>query len=91
MPKYVIEREIPKVGNWTMERLKKASKTSCNAIVELGPDIQWHHSFVTGDRLYCVYDAANEEIIRKHSRISGIPLNRISEVIHVISPETADD
>jgi len=91
MPKYVIEREIPKVGEWTAERLKEASKTSCDTIVELGPDIQWHHSFVTADKLYCVYEAANKEIIRKHSRISGIPLNRISEVIHVLSPESAHD
>lgn len=91
MPQYVIERDIPRVGEWTAEQLKKASKTSCDAIVELGPDIQWQQSFVTGDKLYCVYDAANEEIIREHSRLSGIPLNRISEVIHVISPQTAGE
>ncbi|MEP6787781.1 MAG: DUF4242 domain-containing protein [Acidobacteriota bacterium] len=91
MPKYVIEREIPQIGSWAADQLKAASKTSCKVLNDLGPDIEWLDSYVTGDKLYCVYVAANEDIIREHGRLGGFPVNKISEVIHVIGPETAKD
>lgn len=90
MPKYVIEREIPAIGEWTAEELKAASKTSCSVITELGPDIEWLHSYLTGDKLYCIYNAPNEDLIREHAKRGGFPANRISEVIHMIGPETAE-
>ncbi|HEV8592358.1 MAG TPA: DUF4242 domain-containing protein [Pyrinomonadaceae bacterium] len=91
MPKYVIEREIPKIGEWTSDQLKAASRTSCNVLVELGPDIEWHHSYVTGDKLYCVYSAASEDLIREHALRGGFPANKISELVHMIGPETAGE
>jgi uncharacterized protein DUF4242 len=91
MPKYVIEREIPKIGDWTAEQLKAVSKTSCNVLVELGPDIEWLHSYVTGDKLYCIYNAANEDLIREHALRGGFPANKISELVHMIGPETAGE
>ena len=91
MPKYVIEREIPKIGEWTADQLKAASKTSCAVLVELGPDIEWLHSYVTADKLYCIYKATNEDIIREHAQRGGFPANKISELVHTIGPETAED
>jgi len=90
MPKYVIEREIPGAGNLTKEQLHAISQKSCGVIQGLGPRIQWVHSYVTGDKIYCVYIAANEEIVREHARQGGFPANRISEVKTVIDPTTAD-
>ena len=90
MPKYVIEREIPQLGDWTAEQLRTASATSCGVLAELGPDIEWLHSYVTGDKLYCIYNAANEEIIREHAARGGFPANKISELLHTIGPATAD-
>lgn len=90
MPKYVIERDMPGVGKLSAEELQAASRTSCNVLKNLGPQIQWVQSYVTDDRIYCVYIAPNEEIIREHARQGGFPANRISEVKGVIDPTTAE-
>ena len=90
MPKYVIERDIPGVGNLPAEELQAVSQTSCNVLQELGPSIQWVQSYVTGDKIYCVYIAPNEDIIREHATRGGFPANRISEVRTVIDPTTAE-
>jgi hypothetical protein len=89
MPKFVIEREIPKLGSWSDDQLKSASQTSCSVLSELGPEIKWLHSFVTDDKLYCIYEAANEAIIREHATRGGFPANKISEVRSMIDPATA--
>lgn len=91
MPRYVIEREIPGAGRFSEEQLRGASQTSCNMLRELGPEIQWVHSYVTDDKLYCVYIAPDEEIIREHAERGGFPANRISEVRSVIDPTTAEE
>ena len=90
MPKYVIEREIPGVGDWSAEQLKGASQTSCNVLNEMGPEIEWLHSYVTGDKIYCVYNAANEDMVREHATRGGFPANSISEVRTMIDPTTAE-
>ncbi len=90
MPKYVIEREIPGVGDSTADALQAVSQTSCNVLHELGPQIQWLHSYVTGDKIYCVYIAPNEDLVREHASRGGFPANRISEVKSVIDPTTAE-
>jgi hypothetical protein len=90
MPKYLIEREIPSVGSMSPEALRAASRKSVCALENLGPRIQWQHSYVTGDRLYCVYIAANEELIREHAQESGFPANRISEIKTIIDLTTAE-
>jgi len=90
MPKYVIEREIPGVGASTADALQAVSQTSCNVLQELGPKIQWVHSYVTGDKIYCVYIAPNEDLIREHASRGGFPANRISEVKSIIDPTTAE-
>jgi hypothetical protein len=90
MPKYVIEREMPGAGALTSEQLKAASQTSCGVLRELGPQIQWVHSYVTGDKIYCVYIAPNKQTIEEHARKGGFPANRISEVKAVIDPTTAE-
>jgi len=90
MPKYLIEREIPDAGKLSSQELQAISQTSCGVLRELGPEIQWVQSFVTDDKVYCVYIAPNEEIIREHARKGGFPANRISEVTSVIDPTTAE-
>ena len=90
MPKYVIEREIAGAGNMSASELQGASQTSCNVLNKLGTDIQWVQSFVTGDKLYCIYIAPNEELIRQHASESGFPANKISEIKAVIDPTTAE-
>ncbi len=90
MPKYVIEREIPGVGDSTADALQAVSQTSCSVLQELGPQIQWVHSYVTGDKIYCVYIAPNEDIIREHAARGGFPANRVSEVKSIIDPTTAE-
>jgi hypothetical protein len=87
--RFVIEREIPKVGTFEREQLKAAAAKSNGVLRELGPDIQWVESFVAADRTFCVYLAANEDIIRKHAEISGFPANRIVEIVRTIDPTTA--
>lgn len=90
MKTYVIEREIPDAGKLTPDQLKAISQTSCGVLKEMGPKIEWLHSYVTGNKIYCVYKAENEELIREHARKGGFPANKISEVASVISPATAD-
>ena len=90
MPKYVIEREIPGVGNSPAEALQAVSQTSCSVLRELGPQIQWLESYVTDDKIYCVYIAPNEDMIREHATRGGFPANRISEVKTIIDPTTAE-
>jgi hypothetical protein len=89
MRRYVIEREIPEVGSLEREQLQGASAKSNEALAELAPDIQWVESFVASDRTFCVYLAKNEDVIRKHSEISGFPANRIVEISKKIDPTTA--
>ena len=90
MPKYVIEREIPGAGDLTPEQLKGISQTSCNVLRKLGPEIQWIESYVTGDKIYCLYFAPNEQIIREHANQGGFPANRISQVKSIIDPTTSE-
>lgn len=90
MPKYVIEREIPGAGNLTPEQLKGISGTSCNVLRKMGSEIQWQHSYVTGDKIYCVYIAPNEEMIRELARQGGFPANSVSKVATVIDPTTSE-
>ena len=90
MPKYVIEREIPGLGNLSDEELQKVSRESVGVLKELGPEIQWLHSYVTGDKLYCVYLAPDEAMIREHAKRGGFPANRISAVRRLIDPTTAE-
>ena len=90
MPKYVIEREIPGAGKLSAQELKAISQKSCGVLQQLGPQIQWVQSYVTGDKIYCVYIAPNEEMVREHARQGGFPANRISEVKQIIDPTTAE-
>ena len=89
MPKFVIEREIPGAGTLSERDLKAVSQKSCKVLRDL-PEVQWLQSYVTGDKLYCVYLSPNEELIREHARLSGFPANRISRVMTVIDPTTAE-
>ena len=88
MPKYVIEREMPGVGSLTTAQLVEASRNSCNVIQKMSPRVQWLQSYVTGDKIYCIYIAVNEEAVREHARQGGFPANRISEVKAMIDPTT---
>ena len=90
MPKFVIEREIPEVGKFSPEQLKAISQKSCGVLRELGPQIQWLHSYVTDDKIYCVYIAPDEETVRKHAEMGGFPANRISRVRSTIDPTTGE-
>jgi hypothetical protein len=91
MPKYLIEREIPHAGKLTPEQLRAISQTSCGVLKNLGPQIQWQHSYVTEGKIYCVYIAPNEEIVGEHARQGGFPANRVSEIKTVIDPTTAEN
>ena len=90
MPKYVIEREIPEAGKLSGEQLRAISQKSCGVLQNLGPQIQWIESYVTDDKIYCVYIAPNEEMVREHAKQGGFPANRVSEVKQVIDPTTAE-
>jgi Nickel responsive protein SCO4226-like len=90
MKTYVIEREIPNAGKLTPEQLKAISQTSCNVLKEMGPRIQWIQSYVTGNKIYCIYKAESEELIREHAKKGGFPANTIVQVSSVISPATAN-
>jgi hypothetical protein len=90
MPKYVIEREIPDAGKLSAQELQSISQKSCGVLSNLGPQIQWVQSYVTDDKVYCVYIAPNEEMVREHASQGGFPANRISEVRSVIDPTTAE-
>jgi cell division inhibitor SulA len=90
MPKYVIERAIPGAGRLSSEELQAISQKSCGVLTELGPQIQWVQSYVTGDKVYCVYIAPNESLVREHARRGGFPADRVSEVTSIIDPTTAE-
>jgi uncharacterized protein DUF4242 len=89
MKTYLIEREIPNAGKLTPAELKSISQKSCSVLTEMGPKIQWVQSYVTGDKIYCIYRAENEELIREHAKKGGFPANKILEIGSVISPATA--
>ncbi len=90
MPKYVIEREIPGAGKLTAEQLKGISQTSCGVLSEMGPQIQWVQSYVTDDKIYCVYIAPDKEMVREHAKQGGFPANSISLVSTIIDPTTSE-
>lgn len=90
MPKYVIKREIPNAGKLSAQELQAISRKSCGVLNRIGPQIQWVQSYVTGDKVYCVYIAPNEEMIRQHTQEGGFPANRIAEIKAVIDPTTAE-
>ena len=90
MPKYVIERELPGAGDLTSEQLQGISQTSCGVLNQLGPQIQWVHSYVTNNKIYCVYNAPNEEMVKEHANLGGFPANSISQVVTIIDPTTAE-
>ncbi|WP_158748129.1 DUF4242 domain-containing protein [Acidobacterium sp. S8] len=90
MPKYLIEREIPGAGKMSAEQLKAVSQTSCGVLRKLGPEIQWLHSYVTEDKIYCVYIAPSADVVREHAVQGGFPANRISRIESMIDPTTAD-
>ena len=90
MPKYIIEREIPGAGKLSAGELKGIAQKSCAVLDKLGPKIQWVESYVTGDKIYCVYVAPNEQLIREHAQQGGFPANRISEIKTIIDPTTAE-
>ena len=90
MKTYLIEREIPGAGKLTQEELKSISQTSCSVLNEMGPQIQWQHSYVTGDKIFCIYNAENVDLIREHAKKGGFPANNIIEVSSTISPTTAN-
>lgn len=90
MPKYVIEREIPGAGDLSSQELQAISQTSCGVLRQMGPTIQWLHSYVTGDKIYCVYIAPDENTIREHAQQGGFPANRVSEIKSIIDPTTAE-
>ena len=90
MPKYLIEREIAGAGKLSAPELQAVSQKSCSVLQQMGPQIQWVQSYVTGDKIYCVYIAPNEELIREHAAQGGFPANKISEIKSVIDPTTAE-
>jgi cell division inhibitor SulA len=90
MPKFVIERQVPGAGALSPEQLQAISQTSCGVLRNLGPEIQWVHSYVTDDAIFCVYIAPNEEIVREHAKQGGFPANRVLQVRTIIDPTTAD-
>lgn len=90
MPKFVIERNIPGAGTLTAEQLKGISQTSCGVLSNMGPQIQWVHSYVTDDKIYCVYNAPNEEMVREHAKQGGFPANSVCKVSTIIDPTTAE-
>lgn len=90
MPKYVIEREIPGAGSLSPETLQAISQKSCGVLSNLGPQIQWVHSYVTDDKIYCIYNAPNEEMVREHAKQGGFPANSVARVRTIIDPTTAE-
>ena len=90
MPQYIIERHIPGAGKLSPAELQGISQKSCGVLNQLGPQIQWLHSYVTGDKIYCVYRAPNEEMVREHARLGGFAADQVSEVKTVIDPGTAE-
>ena len=91
MPKFVIERDLPGAGRLSPQELKGVAQKSCSVLAKMGPQIQWLQSYVTADKIYCVYIAPNEEMIREHASQGGFPANRVSEIKSVIDPTTAEE
>jgi hypothetical protein len=90
MPNYVIERELPGAGKLSPQELQGISQKSCSVLNGLGPQIQWVHSYVTADKIYCIYNAPNEAMVREHAKQGGFPANKVSEVKTIIDPTTAE-
>ncbi|MFS2068610.1 DUF4242 domain-containing protein [Pseudomonas sp. CT11-2] len=90
MPKFIIERELPGAGALAQQELKAISQKSCDVLRGLGPQVQWQQSYVTGDKIYCVYIAPSEELIREHAKQGGFPINSVSRVMSIIDPTTAE-
>jgi Protein of unknown function (DUF4242) len=90
VPKFVIEREIPGAGSLTADQIQAISQKSCGVLSNLGPQIQWLHSYVTDNKIYCIYIAPNEDMVREHARQGGFPANSVAEVRRVIDPTTAE-
>lgn len=90
MPKYVIERGIAGIGGATAPELQAISEKSCGVLRELGPEVQWVHSYVTADKIYCVYNATNEDLVREHARLGGFPADSVAQVETTIDPTTAE-
>ena len=90
MAKFVIERDVPEAGNLSSEQLQAMSQKSCGVLREMGPEIQWVESYVTDDKIYCVYIAPDEDAVRKHAQQGGFPANRISQIRSMIDPTTAE-
>ena len=90
MPRYVIERELPGAGNLSAEQLQAISQKSCSVLNDLAPRIQWVESYVTEDKIFCIYQAPDKEVIRRHAEMGGFPANRIEEIRNIISPVTAE-
>jgi|SRR6185369_10723644 hypothetical protein len=91
MPKYVIERVVPGASKMTPAELKSMSQRSCNVLNEMGPQIQWIHSYVTDNKIYCIYLAANEEMVKEHARLGGFPANQVAQVKTIIDPTTSEE
>jgi hypothetical protein len=89
MKKYVIEREIPKIGSLTPQQVREAAGKSNDVLAQLGPDIQWQESYITADKMFCVYLAKDEEVIHRHAKLSGLPATKVTEIGSVIDPTTA--
>jgi hypothetical protein len=90
MPKYVIERVVPGAGKLSAAELKAISQKSCGVLNKMGPQIQWVHSYVTGDKIYCIYNAPNEAMVREHASLGGFPANSVAEVKSIIDPTSAE-
>ncbi|HSI53189.1 MAG TPA: DUF4242 domain-containing protein [Ramlibacter sp.] len=90
MPKYVIEREVPGAGKFTAQDLKALSQKSCGVLASMGTDIQWVHSYVVADRIYCIYNATDEAKVRRHAELGGFPANKVERVHEMIDPVTAE-
>jgi hypothetical protein len=90
MPKFVIERELPGAGSLTPQELNAISQKSCGVLSKMGPQIQWVHSYVTQDKIYCIYIAPDEKTVREHASQGGFPANRVSEIKAMIDPTTAE-
>ena len=90
MPKYLIERTIPSIGAVSAGDLQAISQKSCGVLRDMGPEVQWVHSYVTGDKIYCVYNASNEQLVRDHARLGGFPIDSVARIVTTIDPTTAD-
>ena len=89
MKKFVIEREIPNIGTLNSQQLRDAAGKSNDALAQLGPEIQWQESYIAADKIFCVYLAKDEEVIQKHTKLSGVPVSKVTEITRVIDPTTA--